>query len=363
MSPLSKDIGTFTISPETSIKEAMKGIGRNHERILFVTDKNKKLIGSVSDGDIRRALLNGTRFDCPVREIMYKQPRTVQYSHANHRNIAKQIIRKERLHSVPCLNEAGHIVDILFLYDFFEDNLNPTHAPPKYSTPVVIMAGGQGTRLDPFTKILPKPLIPIGDTPIIQKIMDSFLSQGFYQFVATLHYKKEIIKAFFKEYTLDYKIEWTEEPKALGTAGGLQRLKGRFHEPFFVSNCDSLLETDLKKILDWHNSEKAMLTLVGCHKEMVIPYGTLDMKQGTLNQINEKPKLDFIINTGVYVMNPEVINLISENEHLDMNHLIQRVSERGKVTVYPLYEGWFDLGQWNEYRESINLLRTPHEKR
>ncbi len=359
----SKDIQQFTISPETSIKEAMKEIGRNHERILFVVNQNKQLIGSVTDGDIRRALLDGVLFECPVREIMHKQTRAVKHIQPNHKGIAKQYIQKERLHSVPCLNEEGQVVDILFWYDFFEDNPSLSQQNHKFSTPVIIMAGGQGTRLDPFTKILPKPLIPIGDTPIIQKIMGGFYSQGFHQFIVTLHYKKELIKTFFKEYPLPYHIDWVEESESLGTAGGLRQLKDRFHEPFFVSNCDILLETDLKNILDWHNSEKAMLTLVGCHKEMVIPYGTLEMKQGTLTAINEKPKLDFIINTGVYVMNPKVIDLISKNEHLDMNHLIKRVSDQGKVTVYPLYEGWLDLGQWHEYQESINLLKAYHEKR
>ena len=344
--------------PRTSIKEAMKGIGRNHERILFVVDENKKLMGSVTDGDIRRALLNGIAFECPVHEIMHREPRCVQRNNPNYRPEAKQYMKREWLHSVPCLSEQGQILDILFWHDFFEDNPHLAQKTQTQSTPVVIMAGGEGSRLDPFTKILPKALIPIGEEPIIQKIMGGFYKQGFHKFTLTLNHKKEIIKTFFKENPLPYQVEWTEESKSLGTAGGLRLLRKRFEEPFFVSNCDTILDTDLIKILDWHNDEKALLTLVGCHKEMIIPYGTLSMKGGHLQDIHEKPTLNFIINTGVYIVDPKALELIAENEHLDMNTLIKRVRDIGKVTVYPLYEGWFDIGQWHEYRESLSLLQA-----
>lgn len=353
-----ENIPKLIISPQTSIKEAMKNISRNHERVLFVINPEKKLMGSVTDGDIRRALLNGIGFECPVYEIMYKSPRSVQIDDIRYRDKAKKFMKKERHYAIPVLDKSDKIIDILSWYDFFEDHPSESLIIEPLSNPVIIMAGGKGTRLDPLTKILPKPLIPIDDQPIIEKIMARFHKDGFRNFILTLNYKKELIKTYFKENSSPYKITFIEERDYLGTAGSLGLLKNQIQETFFVSNCDTILDTNLRNILRWHEGEKAIISLVGCHKEMVIPYGTLDMKEGHLKQIHEKPKFDFLINTGVYIMEPEALKFISEEEDLDMNKLIERVAQHGKITVFPLYEGWFDLGQWHDYHESLHRLRA-----
>lgn len=239
-------------------------------------------------------------------------------------------------------------------------NLRPgkikKHGRSRLKNTAVIMAGGKGERLDPFTKILPKPLIPVGDKPIIDKVMENFNKYGISNFVLTLNYKKEFIKMYFKENETPYNIKFLEENEYLGTAGGLSMLNGMVKEAFFVCNCDTIIEDDFNDILAWHKSEKALLTIIGCHKEMVIPYGTLELKGSRLRKINEKPVLDLIINTGMYVMEPQVLELVPPSEHLGMNQLIEKIMKRGKVAVYPISDGWFDIGQWKEYKDSLRLL-------
>jgi dTDP-glucose pyrophosphorylase len=354
----SQDIRKMTIFPETSLKTAMKTLSNSNRRILFVIDDKERLIGSLTDGDVRRAILNNIGFDKPISEMMFRCPRFVRSDEGGFREKAKECILHYRLHAIPVLDKVDSIVDVLFWYDFFESHPHELFNVELLTNSVVIMAGGKGTRLDPFTKILPKPLIPFGDKPIAEVIMDNFNKHGFTRFILTLNYKKEIIKMYFKENKSSYDITWVEEEEYLGTAGSLGLLKDKITETFFVCNCDILLTSDFRRILLWHKSEGAIATLVGCHKEMVIPYGTLEINEGVLKAINEKPTFDLIINTGVYIMEPEVLKLISIGERLDMNHLLERAMKHGKVTVYPVAEGWFDIGQWKEYRDSLYLLQN-----
>jgi len=347
-------IRRFIIAPETTLKAAMKTLSSASSRVLFVVDGEDKLIGSVTDGDIRRAILNNLALDRQVADIMFKSTRSVRDGDKALDEKARRLVLDEKLHAIPVLNKADRIVDVLFWHDFFEEG----RLVDKMENPVVIMAGGRGERLDPFTKILPKPLIPIGDKPIIEKIMDGFSEFGFTNFILTLNYKKDLIKAYFKENQFPFNVEWVEEEEYLGTAGSLRLLKDRIRETFYVCNCDVLVQNDLKNILLWHKGEKAMMTLIGCHKEMVIPYGILNMDDGKLRSIDEKPVFDLIINTGVYVLEPEALDLIQPGEKLDMTHLAERILDKGKITVYPIADGWFDVGQWKEYKDSLYLLEN-----
>jgi dTDP-glucose pyrophosphorylase len=351
-----EDIRRTTISPETSLKAAMKLLSAASGRVLFVIDGDSKLIGSVTDGDIRRAILNNIGFDRQVGEIMFKSTRFVRDSDKDLEEKARRHVLDEKLHAIPVLNGADRIVDIFFWYDYFEKHPHEAHSIERLTNPIVIMAGGKGERLDPFTRILPKPLIPIGDKPIVEKIMDGFSEHGFADFILTLNYKKEMIKSYFRENRPSYNVEWVEEESYLGTAGSLRLLKDKVKETFYVCNCDVIVQHNFSNILLWHKGERAIITMIGCHKEMVIPYGTLSMDNGKLQFINEKPVFDLIINTGVYLMEPEVLSYIEPDEKIDMNQLIERVLAKGKVTVYPISDGWFDVGQWKEYKDSLYML-------
>lgn len=352
-----ENIKKFLIHRDATIKEAMKKLSAGGDKILFIMDDDDRLTGSVTDGDIRRAILSDVGLGEPVSKVMFKSPKFVKRSEANFEEKAERLVVKERRYAVPVLDGSGRIGDILFWHDFLEYHPLESHPEKPLSNPVVIMAGGKGTRLDPFTKILPKPLIPLGDKPIIEKIMDGFNAFGFTNFILTLNYRKEAIKMYFRENQVPYSVEWVEEEDFQGTAGSLGLLKDRLKETFFVTNCDIILDSDFKNILLWHKGEGADMTLVGCHREVKVPYGTLEIDGGNFKGINEKPNFDVIINTGIYVMEPGVLEHISVGERLDMNGLVERVLNAGKVAVYPVYDGWFDVGQWKEYSESITLLQ------
>jgi len=356
----SEDLSKTIIPPETSLKSAMRSLSASptSSRTLFVVDESERLIGSVSDGDIRRSILNGAGFSDPVSGVMFKSPRFVRHTDKDAEQKIKKFILNEKLYAIPILDETDRILDILFWFDFFESHPLEPAVESYVTNPVVIMAGGKGTRLDPFTKILPKPLIPFGDKPIIEKIMDNFKRYGFNNFLLTLNYKKEIIKMYLKENRFPYNIDWVEEESYLGTAGSLSLLKGRLKETFIVCNCDVFLDNDFKNILLWHKAEKALVTLIGCHKEMIVPYGILEVKDGQLRAIKEKPVYDMILNTGVYVMEPEVLKYITDDKHLDMTDLLAKVMEDNKVSVYPVCGGWFDLGEWKEYKDSLFHLQN-----
>ena len=353
-----EDIKKFTVAPEVPLKKAMKLLGEAGSRVIFVVDDAGKLIGSLTDGDVRRAILNNAGFECCISEIMFKSPRFVKRTDIDFKDKVRAYVVEDKLYAIPFLDDQDRIVDILYWYDFFEYHPLESSSRAALSNPVIIMAGGKGERLDPFTKILPKPLIPFGDKPIIDNLMDNFNKFGFSNFILTLNYKKEMIKMYFNDNQSLYNIRWVEEEKYLGTAGGLSLLKDMVKETFFVCNCDTIIDNDFKNILAWHKAEKALVTIVGCHKEMVIPYGTLELNEGRLKTINEKPMYDFIINTGMYIMEPEEFSLIPDNQQLDMNRLIEKAVDCGKVAVYPIYSGWSDIGQWKEYKDSLYLLQN-----
>lgn len=355
-------IKKMIVPPDTTLKAAIRLIGLTSTRMLFVVDRKERLAGSLSDGDIRRAIINGVSFESSLDRVMCNAPHTVRSSDIDSRERAMRCIVEERLFAIPVLDSGGKIEDILLWYDFFEKHPHEQAMPGPFPNTVVIMAGGKGARLDPFTKILPKALIPIGEKPVAEKIMDNFQKCGFDNFVLTLNHKKEIVKTYFAENCTRYNVRWVEEEEYLGTAGSIGLLRSDLKEAFFVCNCDTILEHDFRNILAWHRAENSCLTVVGCHKEVVIPYGTIELDEGRLKAIKEKPAYDLIINTGMYVMEPGVLEFIGRNETLDMDELIRRVTGKHKVSVYPVSDGWFDIGQWKEYQDSIYRIENGRQR-
>jgi len=346
---------TLLISSNTTLKESMQKLNDTAEQIVFVTDEDNKLLGTVTDGDIRRGLINGFKFSDKVEKVMFKQFTSFFCDEPDKKEKAERIMLREKIEQIPVLDKNNHIVDAVLWTDIFGKKKS-VGEKQTYTNPVIIMAGGKGTRLDPFTKILPKPLIPIGDKPIIEIIMEKFYKQGFQNFIFTLNYKKEYIKIFLRENSFPYKIEWVEEDDFMGTAGSLSLLKDKINEPFFVLNCDIILNTDYTAIIKWHKENNNLITLVGCHKEVKVPYGILELDDGILKSFVEKPNYDVIINTGVYILEPEIIGMIPENNSINMNTLIEEISKKGKVSVYPIHDGWMDIGQWEEYKNNLKEI-------
>jgi len=346
---------TLLIPSDTTLKESMQKLNDTAEQILFVTDEDNKLLGTVTDGDIRRGLINGLKFSDKAEKVMSRWFISFFNDESGKKVKARKMMIKEEVERIPVLDKRGHIIDVILWTDVFGQK-ESVKQRQFFTNNVVIMAGGKGNRLDPFTKVLPKPLIPIGERPIIEIIMEKLYKCGFHNFIYTLNYKKEYIKLFLKENNFPYSIDWVEEEDYLGTAGSLSLINEKIKDTFFVVNCDSLLDVDYEDVLKWHKEHNASVTIIGCHNEIKIPFGVLEMSDGALKKILEKPAHDVIINTGVYVMEPHIISYIQEGTQIDMNELIDLVADKEKITVYPITDGWFDMGQWEGYKRNVEEL-------
>lgn len=346
---------TLLIPTDTTLKQSMQRLNETAEKILFVVDENDKLLGTVTDGDIRRGLTNGLNFSDNIGKVMFEDFVSIPNDEPDGKKSAKRLMIEKVIEQIPILDKNKSVVDVMLWTDIFGEE-KALENKQFFTNAVVIMAGGKGTRLDPFTKILPKPLIPIGEKPIIEIIMEKFYNQGFQNFIFTLNYKKEYIKMFLRENSFPYKIDWVEEEDFMGTAGSLSLLKDNINEPFFVLNCDIILNADYTDIIKWHKENNNIVTLIGCHKEVKVPYGILELEDGILKSFVEKPNYDVIINTGVYILEPEIFDMIPCNKSIDMNTLIDEVSKKGKVSVYPVHDGWIDIGQWEEYKNGLKEI-------
>lgn len=350
---------SLLVSPDISVKQAMHKLNETAEKILFVTDKDDMLLGTITDGDIRRGIINGKQLTETIKVIMSKKFFSINSGNPDFKKEARDIMQRHFIEHIPIITDNGLIIDVISWLDCLSsESDNQADVKNMLHNTVVIMAGGKGTRLDPFTKILPKPLIPMHNKPIVEHIMDRFYKNGFNNFILVLNYKKEMIKNYFSENSLPYDIGFVEEGDYYGTAGGLSLLKNKLNETFIVTNCDTILEGDYIDFFKWHKEMNNVMTIVGSHKEVTVPYGVLNMSNGSLVGIDEKPKMDMFINTGTYIFEPAVFDFINEKECLDMDKLVVRVSEslKEKLGVYPHWGGWFDIGQWDEYRMSLKHI-------
>lgn len=340
------------IDSSISIREAIKRLDITAKKILIVVE-DRKLIGTVTDGDIRRWILKNGDFSLDVSNIMNTKPTCINISEKEH---AKKIMLEKQIEAVPIVDNENRIIDIEFLNDKLK-NINIRGN--NISTPVVIMAGGKGTRLYPYTKILPKPLIPIGDMSIIERIINRFLDIGCNMFYLTVNYKKNMIKAYFDEISKSYEIKYVEEQKFLGTAGSLSLVKKNINETFFLSNCDILVEADYLDILKYHKEQNNLITMVTSLKNYRIPYGVIKLNNdGRVIDTVEKPEYNYLVNTGFYVLEPEVLNDIPENTFFHITDLIDKyISEGKRVGTYPITENsWLDMGEIKEMNRMIERL-------
>ncbi len=336
-----KNIRDFLGNGDLTISEIMQKINKNTYGILFLIDSNKKLTGCITDGDIRRYLMSGGKMNDLSNKAAEHHPK-----YATTIEEAKALYHKKNYIVIPVINEDGMIVD-LYCGDSCEirKKVNPINMP------VVINAGGKGTRLDPFTRVLPKPLIPVGDLPIIELIMQEYQLYECNDFHIIVNYKKDLIKAYFADNERHYNITWYDEEKPLGTGGGLKFLKGVFDDTFFFANCDALLKTDYENIVKFHKANNNMITMIGAYKNVSIPYGVVEMgENGIIKGMKEKPSLSFLTNTGIYVVEPGIIDDIESDEAIGFPDLIEREKILGKkVAVYPISENdWMDMGQLSE---------------
>lgn len=343
------NIENYIISKEKTILEVMKVINHNGKGIVFVC-QNKVLLGVITDGDIRRYILKQGDLNNSVETIANRKPYyLIKGSNIN----PKDFITEKKINAVPILNNKKEILSIYFLNYMIEEKKE------KIDIPVVIMAGGEGTRLYPYTKILPKPLIPIGEKTITEIIMDHFEAYGCTHFDLIINYKKNLIKSFFLDNEEKRNITFIEEDEFLGTGGGLRYLKGKYNSSFFITNCDIIVQENYSKILKYHKESQNILTIVAATKKMTIPYGTIEVNQnGTIKTFKEKPSFSLLTNAGLYIAESTFLDKIPNNIFIHMTEIIQKcLKENEKIGVYPISEdAWFDMGQFSEMEQMKKKL-------
>jgi len=350
-------ITLFVAYSDISIIEAMEKIDRNAKGILFIVNHMNKLIGCVTDGDIRRWIIANGKLDVRVDKVMRNNPKFV---FKEDRDNAISILSQNKITALPVLSRTQKVIDIILISDDAYEEENSKHS--LSGVPVIIMAGGKGTRLYPYTKILPKPLIPIGDTPIIERIIDAFLPYSIDLFYITVNYKKSMIRSYFSELHPAYTINYVEENIPLGTAGSIRLIEDKFNSPIFVTNADSIVSAEYSDIYNHHIASGNDITIVSALKTITVPYGVLSTgENGIVNSMEEKPQLSYFINTGMYVMNPELISCIPEGQMYHMTHLVEHVmNDGGKIGMYPISEDSFlDMGELGEMRrmeEKLNIV-------
>jgi dTDP-glucose pyrophosphorylase len=353
---IDQSILPFLVRETVSVKEAMRSLGKTGERILFVVDQENKLIGSLTDGDIRRWVLKEGELTSTIQNVFNREP--IFFVDTYDREKIKKIMLENKIDGIPVVTKQKVVKEIILWNRVFGKPTASSEA--KIYIPVVIMAGGKGKRLDPFTKVLPKPLIPIGDKAVIEVIMDKFSDFGVKEFYISINHKSRMIKAFFEEMNSAYRVSYIEEDKPLGTAGSLKYLDGKIHTDIFVSNCDIIIEADYAEVLDFHKHKNYDITIVGSFRHFVIPYGICTIGNGgTLVNIKEKPEYDFLVNTGMYIVKKEVLALIPKDEYFDFTDLINKaVQNKCKIGVFPIDEkSWTDIGQWEEYYKSAQNFK------
>ena len=339
-----KDIKNVCISPQTSIKDALKIIDKGAIRIALVLDEGDKFLGTLSDGDIRRALLANSSLDDSIENVYFKNSITA-LKHESKENIIKKAI-KNKIYQIPIVDENNYVCDVLDLATLLTTT--------KRKNKVILMAGGLGSRLRPLTDNTPKPLLKVGNKPILQTIIENFASHGFENIIISLNYKSQMIRDYFKDGSdSGVNIEYLEENKRLGTAGALSLLKDSPNEAFFVMNGDLLTNVNFSDLLDFHNFSGSTATMCVREYQYQIPYGVIQTDSENIISIEEKPINKFFVNAGIYLLNPDVLNQVPKDEFYDMPTLFEKlIEQQKKVLSFPIHEYWLDIGQHHDFTKA-----------
>lgn len=326
-----------------NLREALQVIDTSAMQIALVVDDDQRLLGTITDGDIRRALLRGEDMTTPVESVMNANPITGLSD--EDRAIWQRTMLRHHLQHLPILNMNGHVVDLA--------RYTPPQEPNR-DNPIILMAGGLGTRLRPLTENQPKPLLRVGSKPILETIIENFRGQGFYRIYLSINYMGDMIRDYFgRGDKWDVEISYLEEKERLGTAGALSLLPAKPDLPMIVMNGDLLTNVDFVRLLDFHERQQACATLCVREYSYQVPYGVVKVDDYTVEMLKEKPVEHHFVNAGIYALNPDVLQRIPSGEFYDMTTLLDTlISEKRKVSGFPLRDYWMDIGRMDDYERA-----------
>ena len=339
-----KNIENIKLRQNATIKEALGIIDSGAMQIALVVDDNDKLLGTLTDGDIRRGILRGLDLDSSIETIVFKEPAIAKISSTKEEIL--KIALSKKLHQIPIVDDNGIVLDLKEIEELVE---------PKIKTSrVILMVGGLGTRLRPLTQDTPKPMLKVGNKPILQTIVERFAEYGFVNITMCVNFNASIIRDYFsdgKEFGVN--IDYVLEEKRMGTAGALSLLKERPSEPFFVMNGDLLTNVNFEHIFNYHILNKATATMCVREYDYEVPYGVVKMNDNKIIEIAEKPVQKFFVSAGIYMLSPEILDLIPKNEFYDMPALFEKLIKLSKnVISFPIREYWLDIGHMEEYQRA-----------
>jgi dTDP-glucose pyrophosphorylase/CBS domain-containing protein len=341
---MNDDVKKILIKPTSTIKEALNIIDKGVKQIALVVNKENELLGTVTDGDIRRAILNGNDLNSEIKSVMNKDYVALPIN--SDLDKIENTFKNKKINQIPLVDSNNIVKDIVLINDILEKQSKDNF--------VVLMAGGLGTRLRPLTEDTPKPLLPVGDKPILETIIEQFNSYGFENFIITVNYKADQIRDYFGNgEKLGVNISYIEEEKRLGTAGALSLIKENINEPFFLMNADLLTKLNFDSMLNYHNDNNYALTVASREYKYEVPYGVLEVENEKVTALVEKPDHKFFVSAGVYILNPKLINKIPNNEFYDITELIDLLLDNNEdIGTFPIHEYWLDIGQHKDYKQA-----------
>ncbi len=339
-----KSIENIKLNIDSKIKEALQIIDNGAMQIALVVDNEDKLIGTLTDGDIRRGILNGFDLDSSIESIIFRTPTIAKISDTKEEIL--KIALSKKLHQIPIIDENGKVLGIQEIEELIK--------PKEKINKVILMVGGLGTRLRPLTQNTPKPMLKVGNKPILQTIVEKFAQYGYTNIVMCVNYKSHIIQNYFGDGSdFGVKIEYVLEEQRMGTAGALSLLKDIPNEPFFVMNGDLLTNVNFEHLHTYHISNNSYATMCVREYDFQVPYGVVNVSDGRILSIEEKPVHKFFVSAGIYMLSPKILEYIPKDEFFDMPTLFEELINEDKNTIsFPLREYWLDIGRIEEYKKA-----------
>jgi len=338
------DVDDIIVDENSKIINVLHIIDKSSKQLAIVVDKEKKLLGTISDGDIRRAILNNVSLEESVKDIYFKTPTVANINDS--RETIINICTSKKIHQIPIVDDKGNLIGLEILDELISKQNKPNR--------VVLMVGGLGTRLKPLTNTVPKPMLHVGGKPILETIISKFASYGFVNIVLCVNYKSDIIKEYFGDGSrFGVNIEYVLEEKRMGTAGALSLLTKKPTEPFFVMNGDLLTNVNFEHLLNFHLENSAIATMCVREYDFQVPFGVVELDNGKIKSIKEKPTHSFFVSAGIYMLSPSVLPLIPKDEFYDMPTLFDKMIELEQELVsFPIREYWLDIGRIEEFEKA-----------